>query len=132
MKRRPLLFFAILSIFWTVPLEAAGRLIVRVSGGLPIVQAGCLPAGCTVAENIDGASVQVYLVTSPDSVNVTTVAQILSNATGVMDVEPDLLASLANSSRDFPKALSDTTPVTYYGSTVPEGYITQPATQMIQ
>lgn len=133
MTRRTLLYLAtVLLLFWSVPLEAAGRLIVRVNSGFPGIQAACLLAGCTVAENIDGPLGQVYLVTSPDFLDVTVVGQILSSAIGVLDVEPDLLASVADSARDFPPALSDTTPVTYYGSIVPEGYIKQPATQMVR
>jgi subtilisin family serine protease len=132
MRGGSLVYFATVLLFWSVPVEAAGRLIVRVNGGLPVIQAACRLAGCTVAENIDGALSQVYLVTSPDFLDVTAIAQTLSSAIGVLDVEPDLLASVADSSRDFPPSLSDTTPVTYYGSTVPEGYIRQPAMQMIR
>ncbi len=128
MKRRNLFFLVVILVLCSVPVRAAGRLIVRVNDGLPGIQAACLVAGCTVAENIDGKLAQVYLVT-PDTPEVRALLKILSD---VVDFEPDLVAGITGSSREIPPALSDATPVKYYGSTVPEGYVEQPATQKIQ
>lgn len=132
MRSRGLLFMLTTLVFWSTPVFASGRLIVRVNGGLPGIQSACLLAGCTVAESLDGALGQVYLVNALGFLNINVVLQALSSAIGVVDVEPDLLAKVADSSRDIPPALSDNTPVTYFGSTVPEGYIQQPAAHIVQ
>lgn len=132
MRSRGLFFVLLTLVFWSAPVFASGRLIVRVNGGLPGIKSACLLAGCTVTESIDGALGQVFLVNTLDFLNLNVVLQALSSAIGVVDVEPDLLAKVADSSRDIPPALSDNTPVPYYGSTVPEGYVQQPATQIIR
>lgn len=132
MRRRILFHLFIGFVFSIAPVAAAGRLIVRVNGGLLNIQTACLLAGCTVTESIDGELGQVYLVTSPDFLDVNAVLQSLLSAIGVVDVEADIVASVADSSRDVPPALSDGTPVNYYGSTVSEGYVQQPAIQNIR
>jgi subtilisin family serine protease len=43
-----------------------------------------------------------------------------------------LVATLVGSAGDIPPALSDKTLVSYHGVTVPEGYVKQPATQIIR
>jgi subtilisin family serine protease len=131
MKRKSLCLLLAL-VFWTAPLGATGRLIVRVGGGLPVMQLACLVAGCTVAENIDGAPGQLYLVTTPDFLDVNAALQILLHTVGVVDAELDLVAHTDGSTYHVPAALSDTTPVNYYGSTTIEGYVTQPATGIIR
>lgn len=132
MKRSLLLSFLLLFGFCAAPMEAAGRLIVRVNGGLPVIKTACLLAGCTVSENIDGALGQLFLVTTPDSANVNAILTNLLNLTGVVDAELDLVAHVADSTTAMPPALLDRTPVAYYGSTVPNGYIHQPATDKIR
>jgi subtilisin family serine protease len=112
--------------------QADGRLIVRVNGGMPIIQTACLVAGCTVAETINGDLDSLFLVTVSDSGLLGVVEATLLDILGVVDVEPDLLAQLADSGYTIPPALSDTTPVSYYGTTVPEGYISQPATGIVR
>ena len=132
MRIRGLFYLLVVLAFWSVPIRAAERLIVRVNGGMRAIQAACLVAGCTVAESIDGGLGEVYLVAPPAFSNLDAVLQALSNAIGVVDVEPDLEGSVADSSRDFPAALRDETPMSYYGATVPEGYVQQPATENIR
>lgn len=132
MKRRNVLFLLLALAFWTVPLHATGRVIVRVNGGKSVLQAACLEAGCSVAENIDGAPGELYLVTTPDSLDVNVVLQTLLASTGVVDAELDLVAKTSGSAYQVPPALSDTNPVNYYGSTVIDGYLTQPATSIVR
>ena len=117
---------------WTVSVQAANRFIVRVSGGASSVQAVCLATGCNVVEGVDGSLGQVFLVTMPDSLDPNVALQLLSNASGVVDAESDLLAHTADAGNQVPPALQDNTPVSYYGSTVPDGYVNQPATQIIR
>jgi hypothetical protein len=126
-------FLSLLLVFglWAVPAQAEGRYIVRVNGGLSILQSVCFPLGCAVAESIDGTLGEVFLVTAPDSI-ANTVFQVLSALPFVVDIEPDLVAHVAASNYTVPPALYDTTPVSYYGTTVPDGYLNQPATQLIR
>ena len=125
-----------LRLFWALVLgaisvQASNRFIVRVNEGAPVIQTVCLVTGCTVVEGIDGSLGQLYLVTLPDFLDSNTALQLLSGAAGVVDVEPDLLAHTAAASNQIPPALQDNTPVSYYGSTVPDGYVNQPATEII-
>jgi len=132
MRHRAQFYFFFAFFLWSTQALAGGRLIVRINGGLPIAKAACLLAGCTVTESLDGALGQVFLVTPLNLLNLNTVLQVLSNAIGVVDVEPDLVATLVGSARDIPPALSDKAPVNYHGATVPEGYVNQPAAQIIR
>jgi subtilisin family serine protease len=130
MKRRALLGF-LLCAFWAMPAQAERRFIVRDSGGLTAVKSICAALGCTVAETLDGSLGQVFLLTTPDSVNSTTFLRVLVTQTGVVDAESDQLAQTSTSRYTIPKSLSDTKPVSYFGQTVARGYITQPAVQII-
>lgn len=116
---------------WASPAQAAGRLIVRVDGGAPMLNAACLVAGCTVNESIDGSLGQVFLVTVPDLLNLNSVMQLLSRLTGVVDVELDLIAHVSDAATGAPPSLYDSAPVSYYGSTVIHGYVNQPAASLI-
>ncbi len=131
--KRSLLAGLVLAIgFWAAPVQASGRLIIRVAGGLSAMQADCQIAGCNVVENIDGLPGQLFLVSTPDSEDVNKVLATLLSLTGVVDGELDLTANVRSSSTEAPPALSDNTPITYYGSTVINGYIHQPATELIR
>jgi subtilisin family serine protease len=130
MKRRALLGF-LLCAFWAMPAQAERRFIVRDSGGLTAVKSICAALGCTVAETLDGSLGQVFLLTTPDSVNSTTFLRVLVTQTGVVDAESDQMAQTSTSRYTIPKSLSDTKPVSYFGQTVARGYITQPAVQII-
>jgi len=122
----------LLNALWTIPAQADTRYIVRVSGGLPIMQSACRLVGCNVANSLDGALGQVFLVTSSSTAPVTTFVATLLRQIGVVDVETDLLASVADSSYTVPPALSDSAPIDYFGATVPHGYVNQPATQIVR
>jgi subtilisin family serine protease len=126
------LSFCLMLAFGVIPVQAAERFIVRINSGSTSIQAVCLLTGCSVVEGIDGALGQVFLVTMPDSIDPSIALQTLSSATGVTNAEPDLLAHTADASNQIPLALQDNTPVSYYRSTVPHGYISQPATQIVR
>lgn len=130
MKRRRWLDCLLLCVFWAITARADDRFIVRVTGGSAAIQALCQALGCTVAESIDGSLGQVFLVTTPDAVNANTFLQELLDSAAVVDAELDLLAQ-ADSKWKVPKALYDNTPVTYFGTTVPDGYVNQPATTIV-
>ncbi len=132
MKRCILLGLLSVMAFGAMPAQASGRLIVRVLGGQLVAKADCLIAGCTVTETLDGALGQLFLVTTPDFLNLNSVLNLLSGLTGVVGVEVDDIAHVADSSTAAPPALSDNTPLAYYGATVPQGYVDQPATSLIE
>ncbi len=112
--------------FWAAPIQGAGRLIIRVPGGLTAAQTDCAVAGCTIVENIDGSPGQLFLAATTG--NPAPVLVRLLALSGIADGEIDQLAQVAESTATAPPALSDNVPVTYYGATVPDGYIHQPAT----
>jgi subtilisin family serine protease len=131
MSRRILLTFALASVLWAAQVQATSRAIVRVNGGAPVIQRICLALGCTVTESIGDPLGQVFLVTSTIA-DITTLLTRLLAFTAVVDCEPDLLAKAADSSYTIPSALTDSTPVSYFGSTVPEGYVSQPAVGIVR
>src|SRR5436309_14616779 len=121
--------------FYASTATADTRVIVRTTLGLQGLQAFCnvplLPI-CTVVEGLDGTLNQLFLVTTP--LDVTTFLNLLSVTPGIVDAEADQLLSLnsLNQVTTPPHpGLSDTTPVNYYGSTVWDGYVNQPAAQMV-
>src|SRR5947209_2989571 len=120
MKRRASLSLLWLFAFWALPAQAGGRFIVRVNGGMPTIQSICAALGCQVGLGLDGSLGQVFLVTTSDLINPSVFLAKLAVATGVVDAELDLRASASQSSYTIPAALSDTSPVTYFGSTVPD------------
>jgi subtilisin family serine protease len=130
MRRSLLLGLLFTFAFWAVPLQGAGRLIIRVTGGLPVAQSVCIIAGCRIVENIDGSPGQLFLANTPG--DPTPVLTTLLTVPGVVDAELDLVAQVAESKTAVPPALLDTRPITYYGSTVPDGYIHQPATAIVR
>jgi subtilisin family serine protease len=120
----------LLALLWAVatPAEAAIRLIVRVQGGAPVLQAACLLLGCNVQYPLGDDQGQLFLVTVP--LNLT--ANLLLNVPGVLDVEVDSVGQTSGATQSgVPAALYDATPVSYYGTMVREGYVTQPAAQII-
>ncbi len=132
LNSRMLLSLLLFSSLWAIPAQAQNRYIVRVNGGLPLIQLACNLLGCNVATGLDGSLGQVFLVTTPSSMPATTFLSTLLTQIGVVDAELDLVASVADSSYTVPPALSDNAPIEYFGTTVPDGYVNQPATQIIR
>jgi len=130
-KIHRLLALILLNALWAIPALADGRFIVRVNGGLPIIQIVCTLLDCRVAEGIDGSVGDVYLVTTSSGVQPVTFLEQLLAQVGVVGAELDLVANVTQSSYAVPPALSDITPIEYYGTTVPHGYVDQPATEII-
>src|SRR6266480_972085 len=119
------------------PATADNRVIVRTTLGLQGLQAFCsglpLLQTCTVVEGLDGTLNQLFLVTTP--LDVTTFLNLLGSTVGIVDAEADQLLSLVgglNQVTTPPAGLSDTTPVNYSGSTVWDGYVNQPAAQIVR
>jgi hypothetical protein len=131
MQRRTILLLLLIFGFLSPRALADGRLIVRVNGGLKALQLDCAVLGCTVSQTLDGATGSLFLVTAPDSINHKKLLAALLNRTNILDAELDGVAELADAKTEIPPALEDKTPISYYGTTVPHGYVYQPATSII-
>jgi hypothetical protein len=123
-----IVFFAL----FAGPAQATQRLIVRVTLGQTLLNTTCLLLGCNVIEGLGDPSGQVFLVGVPDGVNLPSFIQTLLSITGVVDAEVDAAVSLLQSTPPIPQSLYDNAPVPYYGTTVWQGYVTQPAAQIVE
>ena len=120
------------------PARADNRVIVRTTLGLQGLQAFCnalpLLQNCTVVTGLDGALGQLFLVTTP--LDLTTFLNLLGRTVGIVDAEADQLLNLVGGlnsvTTPYPAGLSDTTPVSYSGSTVWDGYVNQPAASIVR
>jgi subtilisin family serine protease len=121
---------------------AAGQILSPPTGGAPVIvrdslgiaglRTTCLLLGCKVSGQIDGSLGAVFLISSPSGIPLEVFLQTLLGQTGIVDAEPDLLLHLTQSQPlPTPSGLWDTTPVSYYGTTVWEGYANQPAVNII-
>jgi Subtilase family len=112
--------------------------IVRTNLGLFGLNDICLLNGCTVVGNLDGTLNRVFLVRPIAGLLPSQLAGVLRLVTGVLDAEVDQYVTIPTASSDQaeatnpPGGLWDNTPVSYYGTTVPDGYVNQPATQIIR
>lgn len=137
MKFRCLLAALFLCSFCGSPAAADNRAIVRTSLGLQGLQAFCagLPPlqNCTVVRGLGDPLNQLFLVTTP--LDLTTFLNLLASTAGIVDAEADQLVSLVgglNQVTTPPPGLSDITPVNYSGSIVWDGYVNQPAAQIVR
>ena len=119
------------------PARADNRVILRTTLNLQALQAACnpplLPSICTVVGGLGDPLGQLFLITTP--LDLTSLLNLVGNPLGIIDAELDQLLSLVgglNQVTTPPAGLSDTTPVTYSGSTVWDGYVNQPAAQIVR
>ncbi len=131
MKRHAFITSILLCVLWAAPLRASSRAIVRIEGAQTLLNTVCGLLGCSVAESIGDPANQLFLVTS-NLLDLPTLLSDLLNIPGVVDCEPDLLANASGTTYTAPAALTDTTPIAYYGTTVPDGYVNQPATSIVR
>jgi subtilisin family serine protease len=123
-----LLLVSLLFSLAAAPADAAVRLIVRVQGGVTVLQTACILVGCDVQYPLGDDQGQVFLVTAPLSLT----ANLLLNVPGVLNVELDSTGATSKATQSgAPPSLYDSTPVDYYGTVVREGYVTQPAANII-
>jgi Subtilase family len=110
------------------------RYIVRTTGGLLNLPLLCKLGLCSTIQSIDGPGNQVFLLTGPSSQSTNLILTILEDLPGVIGAELDQVVNVATGGAQAttpPPSLVNTTPVQYYGSTVWQGYVDQPATQII-
>ena len=115
--------------FLAVPGRADTRVIVQVAGGLPVIQSLCSLLGCSVQYGLGDPLGQVFLIDAPLTLPLSSLAALPS----ILDVEIDQTGQAMDATNQgaIPSALYDSTAITYYGTTVREGYVLQPASQII-
>ena len=127
--------FTLLMSVVASPASAAGtRLIVRVNGGLPLIQTLCRLLRCNVNYGLGDPGGQLFLITAPDGLSLNTFLSVLRLQLGVLGVEVDFQGNIlagTDAPPQPPAALFDATPVNYYGTTVRRGYVSQPATEIV-
>jgi len=137
MKRiaRLVIAFTLLMSVAASPASAAGtRLIIRVNGGLPLLQTVCRLLRCNVNYGLGDPDGQLFLVTAPDLLPLNTFLSVLRLQVGIVGVELDLQGNIlagGTSTPAPPAALYDSAPVNYFGTTVRNGYVSQPASQIV-
>jgi hypothetical protein len=135
MKRRVWLASALVALLWATPALADSGVIVRTTLGLQGLQALCLVHSCTVVPTpLDGTQLgQLFLVTT--SLDPATLASTLSAVPGIVNAEVDQLVSMVvglNVVTTSPSGLTDNGPVSYFGTTVWNGYANQPAAGVVR
>ena len=114
--------------------SAPKRYIVRATGGINVVQILCSLIGCSLIESLGDPLSQVFAITT--SV-VDDVLYGLLDLLGIVHIELDRLISLLppepliSSATPAPADLSDNNAVQFYGSTVWNGYASQPAANVV-
>ncbi len=136
MKRLIRISFALLllaAVSATPALAASTRLIVRVNGGLPVLRSICGLVGCTVQYGLGDPDGQVFLVTVPTGPLTGTVVNALRLQAAIVTVELDVVGGIlgGDTAGSPPPALTDSTPVNYYGASVRRGYVRQPAADIV-
>lgn len=112
--------------------------IVRTNLGLAGLQHECLLNGCTVTQSLDGSEGQLFLVQPQQGLLPDVLADVLRLLNGILDAEPDQLVIIPPNTSSgayqttIPSYLYNQTPVNYFGSTVWDGYVTQPAALIIR
>jgi subtilisin family serine protease len=109
--------------------------IVRTTGGLLNLPVVCeLLNLCQILEPLDGTENQLFLLGAPSNEDPNLVLAVLTAVPGVVSAELDQIVNIATGGATAtapPPSLVNTTPVQYYNSTVWEGYVDQPAMQII-
>lgn len=111
------------------------RYIVRTTGGLLNLKLLCLLNLCQILQPLDGSLNQVFLLGGSSGQDPNLLLALLRSVPGVLNAELDQTVTMITggaTATDPPPSLVDTTPVSYYGSTVWNGYVHQPATQIIR
>jgi hypothetical protein len=134
MKRPIWLAATLFALFFTTPARADNRFIVRSTLGNTALTELCVLQNCTVATSIDGALSQVFLLTTPSTIDPTIFLNLLRATPGIVNAELDQVISLVgglNAVTTPPAGLTDSTPVNYFGTTVWNGYANQPASGIV-
>src|SRR5260370_16081880 len=138
MKRKllPAVIIAAMMLTAAKSAEAQQRYIVGPTGGLNSVLNLCLSANCQVQGSLDGPVGQTFLVTSTGNILqalIGGVVNLLEALLGIQSIEADRALPIPLPPiNNAPYGLTDTTPVSYFGSVVTHGYAAQTAGQIIR
>lgn len=125
--------FVILIAAAAQPASAQQRIIVRDQLGRSGLNITCLILNCKVSLNLGDPSGQLFLITVDKSVNLPGFLSALLNQIGVVGAEVDQqLFLIGATAGPIPESLLDETPLSYHGTLVWNGYVTQPAAQIIR
>ena len=136
MKRRMWLAGALAALLLAAPAKADTGVIIRTTGGLPVLQVLCLlPTTCTVVGALDGTVGQVFLVTTP--LPLQTFLGLLPGLTGFVDAEVNQVLNLVGGLNLLPAPIpstlmSDRSSVPYGGTNVWNSYANQTATGIVE
>jgi subtilisin family serine protease len=109
------------------------RLIVRDTLGLTNLLNLCKLLNCTVDHGLGDPDGQLFLVKLPAALAPLTSKLMVNLNLGVISIELDQVVQAQGSTAGpAPDYLTDRTPVNYYGTTVWQGYVIQPANQLIR
>ncbi len=134
MKCRMWLAGTLLALLWTMPATADSRFIVRSTLGSTALTQFCVLQTCTVVGALDGTLNQVFLLTTPSTVDPTIFLNLLLITPGIVDAELDQVISIVgglNVVTTPPPGLTDNAPVNYFGDKVWNGYTNQPASTIV-
>jgi len=132
--RSGILMCAALFLLTLFPSSAAAqsRLVVRDSLGLPGINLTCALLGCNVVDAIGDPQGQLFVVNFGLLSPLTALLE-LKLQLGIVDVEIDqTVKTLDATAGPAPSYLTNEKPTSYYGTTVWQGYVQQPATQLIR
>ncbi|MCU1239844.1 MAG: hypothetical protein JWO71_570 [Candidatus Acidoferrum typicum] len=137
MKWRIFVLSLVLALPQLTPAATQNRFIIRTTLSLQsLTQLCALPTlGCTVVGGLDGSLNQLFLLTTPSIVDPTLFLTTLRATPGIVAAELDQLLSIVgglNKVTAVPSGLSNTTLVIYYGASVQQGYVNQPAAALVQ
>jgi subtilisin family serine protease len=135
MRLKRLLSLLVLSGLLPISASAHHRFIVRDTAGPGSLQEACEHLGCTVVQSLDGRANHLFLITFPSETDLDDVLPELLETPGVINVEQDQAVALVaglNQTGPVPAGLFDTRPLPYFGASVEDGYVNQPASQIVR
>ncbi len=118
------------------PVRADQRLIVRTANGLGAIQTVCGLIGCDLIRSLGDPHSQLFLISIPNILDLN-LGVLLSRNLEITNIEIDLPLSILNppiglASGTVPPGLLESTPVSFFGTEVWNGYANQPAPNIIQ
>src|SRR5688572_20159992 len=128
------LFMRLLVICFLTAFAAVAqqRFIVRTTLGEIILRTSCSLLGCEVVAGLEDPAGQVFLIRIPNTLNAGTILASLTQSAGITNSEVDQTARIADANWVIPDVLYREDRVSYFGSTVRHGYLSQPAVSIVR
>src|SRR6266849_5146281 len=126
----------LVALLWGTPALADNGFIVRSSLGSGALAQFCVLQGCTVVGNLDGTLNQVFLLTTPSTIDANTFLTLLRATPGIVDAELNQVLNLVGPNlvpASIPSTLmSDRSSVSYGGTNVWNSYANQTASGIVE